>query len=66
MLCLRYAKQGVYSLQKRRQQLMEQITKYTLRVFWQKKGNAKYTSHLDTQRTVTRALVRSGLPLYYT
>jgi len=45
---------------------MEQITKYTLRVFWQKKGNAKYTSHLDTQRTVTHALVRSGLPLYYT
>lgn len=45
---------------------MEQITKYTLRIFWQKKGNAKYISHLDTQRTVTRALVRSGLPLYYT
>ncbi len=44
---------------------MQAITKYTLRVFWQKKGNAKYISHLDTQRTVTRALVRSGLPLYY-
>ena len=44
---------------------MQAIQKYTLRVFWQKKGNAKYTSHLDTQRTVTRALVRSGLPLYY-
>lgn len=45
---------------------MMPVTKYTLRVFWQKKGNARYTSHLDTQRTVTRALVRSGLPLYYT
>ncbi len=44
---------------------MKPIEKYTLRVFWQKKGNAKYTSHLDTQRTITRALVRSGLPLYY-
>ncbi|MBQ3195739.1 MAG: DUF2344 domain-containing protein [Clostridia bacterium] len=44
---------------------MQAIQKYTLRVFWQKKGNARYTSHLDTQRTVTRALVRSGLPLYY-
>lgn len=44
---------------------MGPVIKYTLRVFWQKKGNAKYTSHLDTQRTVTRALVRSGLPLYY-
>jgi len=44
---------------------MQAVQKYTLRIFWQKKGNAKYTSHLDTQRTVTRALVRSGLPLYY-
>ncbi len=44
---------------------MQPIVKYTLRVCWQKKGNAKYISHLDTQRTVTRALVRSGLPLYY-
>lgn len=44
---------------------MQPIVKYTLRVFWQKKGNARYISHLDTQRTVTRALVRSGLPLYY-
>lgn len=44
---------------------MNPVVKYTLRVFWQKKGNARFTSHLDTQRTVTRALVRSGLPLYY-
>lgn len=40
--------------------------RFTLRIFWQKTGNAKYISHLDTQRAVTRALVRSGLPLYYT
>lgn len=40
--------------------------KYTYRIFWQKTGNAKYVSHLDTQRAVMRALTRSGLPLYYT
>lgn len=39
--------------------------KYTLRVFWQKKGNSKYVSHLDTQRAIQRALTRSGLPVYY-
>ncbi len=39
--------------------------KYTVRVFWQKRGNARYISHLDTQRAITRALIRSGLPLYY-
>lgn len=39
--------------------------KFTVRVFWQKLGNASYISHLDTQRTVTRALIRSGLPVYY-
>lgn len=44
---------------------MQPPVKYTLRVFWQKKGNSKYVSHLDTQRAVVRALVRSGLPLYY-
>ncbi len=42
-----------------------QVEKYTLRVFWQKRGNSKYVSHLDTQRAVVRALIRSGLPLYY-
>lgn len=44
---------------------MLQPEKYTVRVFWQKRGNAKYISHLDTQRAITRALIRSGLPLYY-
>ena len=39
--------------------------KYTLRVFWQKRGNSKYVSHLDTQRAIQRALTRSGLPVYY-
>jgi len=42
-----------------------QPEKHTLRVFWQKLGSAKYISHLDTQRAVGRALVRSGLPLGY-
>lgn len=44
---------------------MQPPVKYTLRVFWQKLGNSKYISHLDTQRAINRALVRSGLPLYY-
>lgn len=37
-----------------------------LRVFFSKTGRAKYTSHLDTMRTMTRAFRRSGLPLWYT
>lgn len=37
-----------------------------VRVFFSKTGRAKYTSHLDTMRTMTRALKRSGLPIWYT
>jgi radical SAM-linked protein len=37
-----------------------------MRVFYAKTARAKYISHLDTMRTVTRALRRSGLPLWYT
>lgn len=37
-----------------------------VRVLFEKTGRAKYTSHLDTMRTLTRALKRSGLPLWYT
>ena len=37
-----------------------------VRVVFEKTGRAKYTSHLDTMRTMTRALRRSGLPLWYT
>lgn len=36
------------------------------RILFSKKGRAKYISHLDTMRTFTRALRRSGLPLWYT
>jgi len=38
----------------------------TIRVFYTKTMRAKYNSHLDTMRTVTRALRRSRLPLWYT
>ena len=38
----------------------------TVRIFYSKTGRAKYISHLDTMRTMTRALRRSGLPLWYT
>ncbi len=44
---------------------MQNNEKMPIRVVWQKTGNARYVSHLDTQRTITRALTRSGLPLYY-
>ena len=37
-----------------------------VRVFFEKTGRAKYTSHLDTMRTLSRALKRSGLPVWYT
>lgn len=37
-----------------------------MRVFYAKTGRAKYISHLDLVRTLTRALRRSGLPCWYT
>lgn len=38
----------------------------SLRVFFSKTGLIRYTSHLDTVRTLTRALRRSELPVWYT
>lgn len=38
----------------------------TVRVFFEKKGRAVYISHLDLTRAMGRALVRSGLPVWYT
>ena len=38
----------------------------TVRVFFEKRGRIKYISHLDTMRAFTRALGRSGLPLWHT
>ncbi len=37
-----------------------------VRVFFRKKGNLKYISHLDLMRAVTRGLLRSELPIVYT
>ncbi|MBE6648558.1 MAG: DUF2344 domain-containing protein [Ruminococcaceae bacterium] len=37
-----------------------------VRVFFKKKGKLKYISHLDLMRAVTRALLRSELPIVYT
>jgi radical SAM-linked protein len=37
-----------------------------IRVFFHKTGRAKYISHLDVMRAMTRALGRSGLPLWFT
>ena len=44
---------------------MQDIT-IPARVIFSKTGRAKYISHLDTMRTMTRALRRSGLPVWYT
>jgi radical SAM-linked protein len=37
-----------------------------IRVFYNKKGRAKYISHLDITRCMQRALKRAGLPVWYT
>ncbi len=38
----------------------------TVRVQFSKKGRAKYISHLDLMRTMTRVLRRAAIPLWYT
>ncbi len=38
----------------------------TLRVFFEKRGEIRYISHLDLMRTMTRAIRRSRIPLWYT
>ena len=38
----------------------------TVRVCFSKKGKAKYISHLDLMRTMTRVLRRARIPLWYT
>ncbi len=37
-----------------------------IRVYFSKPGTAKYISHLDLMRTVSRALTRAEIPLWYT
>ena len=38
----------------------------TVRIVFEKTGTARYISHLDLNRTMTRALRRLNLPLWYT
>ena len=38
----------------------------TVRVFYRKLGRIKYISHLDMVRCISRALKRSGLPVWHT
>lgn len=38
----------------------------TIRVFYKKIGRIKYISHLDIVRCISRALKRSGLPVWHT
>ncbi|WRS28273.1 TIGR03936 family radical SAM-associated protein [Oscillospiraceae bacterium MB08-C2-2] len=37
-----------------------------VRIFYRKAGRAKYLAHLDLMRSVSRAIKRSGLPVWYT
>ena len=37
-----------------------------IRVFYKKRGRIKYISHLDMNRCMQRALVRTGLPCWHT
>lgn len=38
----------------------------TVRAFYRKQGRIKYISHLDMNRCISRALKRSGLPVWHT
>ncbi len=38
----------------------------TVRIKFCKTGNLQYISHLDLQRTISRVLVRAGIPMWYT
>ncbi len=38
----------------------------TMRIKFRKVGKLQYISHLDLQRTVSRVLVRAGIPMWYT
>ena len=38
----------------------------TVRIKFRKVGNLQYISHLDLQRTISRVLVRAGIPMWYT
>lgn len=37
-----------------------------VRIWFEKKGNVRFISHLDLMRTMTRAIRRSQIPLWYT
>ena len=38
----------------------------SVRLFYKKEGNARFVSHLDTMRCMTRLFRRAGLPVWYT
>jgi radical SAM-linked protein len=38
----------------------------TVRIKFRKVGNLQYISHLDLQRTISRVLIRAGIPTWYT
>lgn len=46
---------------------MPEIKQWTdVRMFYEKTGMAKFISHLDTVRCITRAMKRAGVPIWYT
>ena len=42
------------------------ITRYEYRLVFEKKGRARYISHLDLMRAFQRVFKRAGIPLWYT
>ena len=42
------------------------LTRYEYRLVFEKKGRAKYISHLDLMRAFQRVFKRAGIPLWYT
>lgn len=43
-----------------------QYTMQNIRIWFEKRGRAKYISHLDLMRAMSRAVRRAALPLWYT
>ncbi len=49
-----------------RDEALRQLPKYPVRVRFSKKGRMKYISHLDLLRTMHSAMMRAGVPVWFT
>lgn len=43
-----------------------QTPTYPVRIKFEKRGRLQYISHLDLNRTLSRAMIRAGVPIWYT